>query len=79
MHHHPNLNSVLGRVNYSLLSRYNLTATLRADGSSRFPKDNHWGYFPSVGVSWNIDREPFLEGATFLSDLKLRGSAGQVG
>jgi TonB-linked SusC/RagA family outer membrane protein len=73
-----NLNSVLGRVNYSLLDRYNLTATVRADGSSRFPKGNHWGYFPSIGVSWNIDREPFF-GSNLVNDLKLRASAGQVG
>ncbi|MDR0567361.1 MAG: TonB-dependent receptor [Prevotellaceae bacterium] len=73
-----NLNSVLGRVNYSLLNRYNLTATIRADGSSRFPEGNRWGYFPSVGVSWNVDREPFF-GSNLISDLKLRGSAGQVG
>jgi TonB-linked SusC/RagA family outer membrane protein len=73
-----NLNSVLGRVNYSLLDRYNLTASFRADGSSRFPKGHQWGYFPSVGVSWNIDREPFF-GKNLISDFKLRGSAGQVG
>ncbi|MDR0687346.1 MAG: TonB-dependent receptor [Prevotellaceae bacterium] len=73
-----NLNSVLGRLNYSLLDRYNLTATIRADGSSRFPKNNHWGYFPSIGVSWNIDREPFF-GDNLINDFKLRASAGQVG
>ncbi|MDR3340188.1 MAG: TonB-dependent receptor [Candidatus Symbiothrix sp.] len=73
-----NLNSVLGRVNYSLLERYNFTATLRADGSSRFPKGHHWGYFPSVGVSWNIDNEPFFN-LSPVSALKVRASAGQVG
>ncbi|MDR3250169.1 MAG: TonB-dependent receptor [Tannerella sp.] len=75
-----NLNSFLGRVNYSLLERYNLTASFRADGSSRFAKGHRWGYFPSVGVSWNIDREPFFEGTKeLLSQLKLRASAGKVG
>jgi TonB-linked SusC/RagA family outer membrane protein len=73
-----NLNSVLGRVNYSLLGRYNFTASLRADGSSRFAKGHNWGYFPSVGVSWNIDSEPFFKPNT-ISDLKLRASAGTVG
>jgi TonB-linked SusC/RagA family outer membrane protein len=73
-----NLNSYIGRVNYSLLERYNFTATIRADGSSRFPKGNHWGIFPSVGVSWNIDQETFFK-ANAVSSLKLRGSAGQVG
>jgi TonB-linked SusC/RagA family outer membrane protein len=72
------LNSVLGRVNYSLLDRYNFSASIRADGSSRFAPGHQWGYFPSVGVSWNIDQEPFF-GKSLLSSLKLRGSAGQVG
>ena len=70
--------SFLGRVNYSLLSRYNLSLTFRADGSSRFSKGNKWGYFPSIGVSWNVDEEEFF-GNGFVSSLKLRGSAGQVG
>ncbi|KAA6349356.1 TonB-dependent receptor SusC [termite gut metagenome] len=73
-----NLNSVLGRVNYSLLGRYNLTASLRADGSSHFPKGHQWGYFPSIGASWNIDQEAFFNKAV-ISDFKLRGSVGQVG
>lgn len=77
-----NLNSFLARVNYSLLERYNLTASFRADGSSRFADGHRWGYFPSVGVSWNIDSEPFFEGikeAASFSGLKLRASTGQVG
>jgi TonB-linked SusC/RagA family outer membrane protein len=77
-----NLNSFLARINYSLRERYNLSASFRADGSSRFAKGHRWGYFPSIGVSWNIDRESFFEGikeATSLSELKLRVSAGQVG
>jgi TonB-linked SusC/RagA family outer membrane protein len=73
------LNSVLGRANYTLLDRYNLTATLRADGSSRFASEHKWGYFPSLGVSWNIDEESFIRGTKWLSDLKLRASAGTVG
>ncbi|MDR3328641.1 MAG: TonB-dependent receptor [Prevotellaceae bacterium] len=73
-----NLNSAFGRLNYSLLGRYNLTATFRADGSSRFPKGHHWGFFPSVGLSWNVDGEPFFDTKIF-NALKLRASAGQVG
>ncbi|MDR0612051.1 MAG: TonB-dependent receptor [Dysgonamonadaceae bacterium] len=77
-----NLNSFLVRVNYSLLERYNLLASFRADGSSRFAKGHRWGYFPSFGVSWNIDRESFFEGikkTDWLTSLKLRASAGQAG
>lgn len=73
------LYSAIGRVNYSLYDRYHLTATLRADGSSRFAKNNKWGWFPSVGVSWNIDEEKFLKGVKWLDDLKLRASVGTVG
>jgi TonB-linked SusC/RagA family outer membrane protein len=77
-----NLNSFLARVNYSLRERYNLSASFRADGSSRFAEGHRWGYFPSVGFSWNIDREAFFEGiekAASLSSLKWRVSAGQAG
>ncbi len=73
------LNSVLGRVNYSYLGRYNLTATLRADGSSRFAENHKWGYFPSVGLSWNINEESFLKNVKAINDLKLRASFGTVG
>jgi TonB-linked SusC/RagA family outer membrane protein len=72
------LNSYLGRVNYSLSDRYNLSLSFRADGSSRFSKGHQWGYFPSLGASWNIDEEPFFN-KNLLSSLKLRGSLGQVG
>jgi TonB-linked SusC/RagA family outer membrane protein len=70
------LNSVLARVNYTLLSRYNLTATFRADESSRFAPGHRWGYFPSLGLSWNILDE---NSRVFLQTLKLRLSAGSVG
>ncbi|GHT32356.1 SusC/RagA family TonB-linked outer membrane protein [Bacteroidia bacterium] len=73
------LNSVLGRVNYSFKGRYNLTGSLRADGSSRFAPSHHWGYFPSLGVSWNVSDEKFLKNVKTISDLKLRGSLGTVG
>ena len=74
-----NINSFLGRVNYTLLGRYNFTVTFRADGSSRFPKGNKWGYFPSVGASWNVDEEKFFVKNDLLSSAKLRISAGQTG
>lgn len=73
------LNSVIGRINYSLKGRYNLTATLRADGSSRFAANNKWGYFPSLGVSWNVCEESFLKDNKSINDLKLRASIGTVG
>ena len=72
------LNSYLARVNYSLLDRYNLSLSFRADGSSRFSKENRWGYFPALGGSWNIDEEAFF-GKILFSSLKLRGSIGKVG
>ncbi len=73
------LNSVIARVNYTLLNRYNATVTFRADGSSRFAKDHRWGYFPSVGLSWNVNQENFLLGVKSIDYLKLRLSAGLVG
>lgn len=75
------LRSVLARVNYTLYDRYNLTATFRADHSSRFAKHHKWGYFPSLGLSWNIEKERFLQNATagWIDALKLRASFGTVG
>lgn len=74
-----NLHSIIGRVNYTLLDKYNATATLRADRSSRFSEEHNWGIFPSLGLSWNVDHEHFLENVSWLSSLKLRGSVGTVG
>ncbi|MCQ2203889.1 MAG: TonB-dependent receptor [Bacteroidales bacterium] len=73
------LNSVIARVNYTFLSRYNVTATFRADNSSRFAATHRWGYFPSVGVSWNVDKERFLVASNVINGLKLRLSFGTVG
>jgi TonB-linked SusC/RagA family outer membrane protein len=73
------LQSVLGRVNYSFDSRYNASLTLRADGSSRFAKDHKWGWFPSAGFSWNIDKEKFIHLGKPVDFLQLRLSAGIVG
>ena len=71
--------SYMGRINYALLNRYLLTVTYRADGSSVFGEDNKWGYFPSGSVAWRLSEEPFLQGVSGLSDLKLRASYGQTG
>lgn len=71
--------SFYGRVNYSWKQRYMLTATLRADASSRFSPDNRWGYFPSVAAAWRVNEEAFLSNFKALSDLKLRLSYGQTG
>jgi TonB-linked SusC/RagA family outer membrane protein len=73
------LNSVLGRVNYSLNGKYNLTGTLRADGSSRFADGHKWGVFPSLGVSWNVNEESFLKEEKKIDNLKVRASLGTVG
>ena len=72
--------SYFGRINYSLLDRYLLTATFRADGASNFSKDNKWGYFPSVALGWRITEESFMsETKDVISNLKLRLSYGQTG
>lgn len=76
---HNTLLSYFGRANYTLLDRYMFTATMRADGSSKFTKDNRWGYFPSAAVAWKINNEKFLKEATWLDDLKLRLGWGQTG
>ena len=72
--------SWFGRVNYNFLGRYMLTATMRADGSSKFNKDNRWGYFPAAAVAWRISDEPFLANSKdWLDNLKLRLSFGTSG
>ena len=73
------LNSLIARVSYSFKERYNATATFRADNSSRFARNHRWGYFPSLGLSWNVEKEEFLREARQLDYLKLRLSAGVVG
>lgn len=73
------LNSIIARVNYTLLERYNATATFRADNSSRFSAGHRWGYFPSLGISWNVDKENFLRNIRAIDNLKVRLSGGLVG
>ncbi len=73
------LMSFLGRANYSFKDKYLLTATVRADGSSRFSQDNRFGYFPSASVAWRLSQEGFLQSNEIISDLKLRVSYGLTG
>jgi TonB-dependent starch-binding outer membrane protein SusC len=74
------LHSYLGRINYNFNNRYFATASLRADGSSRFGKGNKWGYFPSAALSWKVSSEPFFKSlSSGISDLKLRASFGATG
>ena len=71
--------SYLARANYGYKSKYLLTATIRADKSSRFGEGNKMGIFPSVSAGWRISEEAFLKPVTFISDLKVRGSWGKTG
>ncbi|MBZ4192482.1 SusC/RagA family TonB-linked outer membrane protein [Niabella beijingensis] len=72
--------SGLGRVNYSFLDRYFVTGSIRADGSSRFGKDNKWGIFPSGALAWRLSEERFIrDNLTFINNLKLRASYGITG
>lgn len=74
------LMSYFGRINYNYDSRYYVTATMRADGSSKFAKGNRWGYFPSGSLAWAFQRESFVsENLSWLSNGKLRFSYGQTG
>ena len=68
-----------GRVNYSYADRYMVTATLRRDGSSKFGKNNKWGTFPSIAAAWGISQEDFLQGVSWVDDLKLRAGWGVTG
>ncbi|WP_396185353.1 SusC/RagA family TonB-linked outer membrane protein [Flavobacterium sp.] len=71
--------SFFGRLNYSFDQKILLTATLRADGSSRFSPENQWGYFPSVALGYKINEENFLKNVKSISNLKFRMSYGQTG
>ena len=71
--------SFFGRLNYSFNSRYLLQATVRADGSSKFGKNNRWGVFPSVALGWRISEEAFFPKNSVLSNLKFRASWGRLG
>jgi TonB-linked SusC/RagA family outer membrane protein len=71
--------SYLGRINYAYKSKYLLTGSIRADGSSRFGEGNKWGYFPSAAFAWKAINEEFVRNVAFLSDLKFRLSWGITG
>jgi len=71
--------SYFGRINYGFANKYLLTATLRADGSSKFGANNKYGYFPSVALGWNLSSEDFMSDNETFSNLKLRASWGQTG
>ncbi len=73
------LQSWLGRVTYSFDSRYLLTVTFRADGSSKFQGKNKWGYFPSAAFAWRVSEESFMQEVDAISNLKLRVSWGETG
>ena len=72
--------SYFGRINYALKDRYLFSATIRTDGSSKFGKDNRWGWFPSVSGGWRVSEEPFVKAnVPWLNQLKIRGSYGITG
>jgi TonB-dependent starch-binding outer membrane protein SusC len=73
------LQSYFARATVNWADRLLVTATFRADGSSKFGKNNKYGYFPSIAAAWNISNEEFMGGANFVSNLKLRASWGQTG
>ena len=72
--------SYFGRLNYDYAGRYLFEANFRSDASSRFAKEHRWGFFPSFSAAWRISEEPFMERSkSWLDDLKLRASWGQLG
>jgi len=73
------LYSLFTRVDYSYASKYLFNATVRRDESSKFSPNNRVGYFPAAAIGWRISAEPFMQGLTFLNDLKLRASYGIIG
>jgi TonB-linked SusC/RagA family outer membrane protein len=73
------LASTFARLTYQYNDKYMITGTIRRDGSSKFGPNNKYGTFPSAAVGWRIKNENFLQGVSWLDDLKLRGSYGKVG
>ena len=71
--------SFFGRANYDYKNRYILSATFRADGSSKFLPQNRWGYFPAFAAGWKISEESFLKGKSWIDLLKIRASYGEAG
>ncbi|MDP2338805.1 MAG: SusC/RagA family TonB-linked outer membrane protein [Bacteroidota bacterium] len=73
------LMSFLGRANYGFNNKYLITASIRADGSSRFGKNNRWGYFPSTAIAWRVVEEDFIKQLNLFSNFKVRISHGITG
>ena len=73
------LESYFARANYSYDDRYLLTASIRTDGSSRIAPDNRWGEFKTISAGWNLSNESFMDGVSFLQNLKLRAGYGETG
>jgi TonB-linked SusC/RagA family outer membrane protein len=71
--------SYFGRADYDFADKYFVTGTFRIDGGSKFSPGRRWGTFPAVGLAWRISGEPFMRGLTFIEDLKLRASYGELG
>lgn len=71
--------SYLGRADYNYKSKYMLTVSFRADGSSKFPKDNRWAYFPSASAAWGFGEEKFVKDIKWISSGKLRAGIGTTG
>lgn len=68
-----------GRVTYSFLDRYFMTASIRHEGSSKFGANNKWGNFPAVSAGWRISQEKFMQDISWINDLKIRGDYGETG
>lgn len=73
------LTSYFSRLIYSFKNKYNLTASIRADGSSKFAEGKRWGYFPAVSASWRLSNEEFMSGFDAIQNIKLYGGYGEVG
>lgn len=71
--------NVFGRINYDYVGKYLAEVTLRADGSSKFPKGKRFGFFPGASLGWRISEESFMENLEFIGNLKIRGSYGKMG
>lgn len=74
-----NFSSYFGRVNYDFQDRYLASVVLRRDGSSRFGGENRWGTFPAFSVAWRMSSESFMDGVSWIDDLKIRGGYGVIG
>lgn len=79
LHGHYVLIGYLGRISYNYASRYYLDVLARRDGSSRFAEGHQWGTFPAASAAWRISQEKFMQGITFINDLKIRGGYGVLG